>query len=541
MSLLQPLVADELTKRYADRTVLDGLGFVANPGRPVGVVGENGAGKSTLLRLLAGLEEPDSGGIVRPTELGYLSQEPILPGRATITETLAQALAPLHEAVQRVERLASQLDEPHAVAEYARTLEWAEHHDAWDASRRAEVAAAHLGLGGLDPDRWVSTLSGGERSRLATAALITRQPECVLLDEPTNHLDDAAMEFLEQFLVALPGVVVVASHDRVLLDRVCAEIVDLDASHFGVDGAGGNRFSGGYSAYLQSKRAARERWEQAFASEQEELDALRRAARTTARQVAHDRPPKDGDKFIYKFKAGKVQATVRRRVRDVEQRIEALEGNAIPKPPRRLSFAHPLTGTSARPACVRLRDVSVRGRLTVPRLDVAAGEHVLVTGANGSGKSTLLALLAGRLPADSGTVEVSARRVGLLPQDVRFSRPELSASQVYDQLTGSTVPLRDLQLLHPRELTRPVGVLSVGQQRRLALAVVAAMRPDLLLLDEPTNHISLSLANELEEALGHSPGTVLVATHDRWLRGRWTGRELALGAGANVRACAGRL
>jgi macrolide transport system ATP-binding/permease protein len=538
MSLLQPLVADELTKRYADRTVLAGLGFVANPGRPVGVVGENGVGKSTLLRLLAGLEEPDSGRIVRPRDLGYISQEPTPPGRATVAETLAEALAPLHEAVRRVEQLASQLDEPRAAAEYARTLEWAEHHDAWDATRRAEFAAARLGLGGLDPDRRISTLSGGERTRLATAALITRQPECVLLDEPTNHLDDAAMEFLELFLVALPGVVVVASHDRVLLESVCSEIVDLDASHFGVDGSGGNRFSGGFSAYLAAKRAARSRWEQAFASEQDELDALRRSARTTARQVAHDRPSNDGDKFIYNFKGARVQATVRRRVRDVEQRIEVVQRNAVPKPPRQLCFAQPLTGAGGRPASLRLRDVSVHGRLALARLDVAAGEHLLVTGTNGAGKSTLLAVLAGRLPVDSGTVDVSARRVGLLPQDVRFSRPDLTALQVYEQLTGSTVPLRDLALLHPRELSRPVGLLSVGQQRRLALAVVVAMRADLLLLDEPTNSISLTLANELEDALGRSTGTVLVATHDRWLRRRWTGRELALGAGDTVVACA---
>jgi len=531
MSQLQPLQAVDVAHSYGDRRVLAGVDLLANPGQPVGVVGENGVGKSTLLRLVAGVEEADSGSVRHPADLGYLAQELVAPPGATVGAVLADALAPLHDAVRRLEELAHGLDDPAVADAYAETLVWAQSHDAWDADRRALLATQRLGLEGVDPTRPVAQLSGGERTRLALAAVITRRPECVVLDEPTNHLDDSAIAFLEDFLLALPGVVVVASHDRVFLDRVCEVIVDLDDTHFGMDGHGGNRFGGGFTAYLDRREAARQRWEHAFSQQQDELNDLRVAVRTTARQVAHNRPPRDGDKFIYHFKGSNVQSTIRRRVRDAEQRIAVIERDQVRKPPRRLSFRHALTaeGRNKRGQVVSLRDVVVPGRVCLDRLDLAAGEHLLVTGANGSGKSTLLLLVSGRLQPASGLVQVSARRVGMLAQEVAFSRPDRTPREVYLAATpGSHIALGDLGLLHPRDLARPVGVLSTGQQRRLALAILVAGRADLLLLDEPTNHISLTLATELEDALGRSAGSLMVASHDRWLRRRWDGPTLHL-------------
>jgi macrolide transport system ATP-binding/permease protein len=524
-SSLSALVARDLVHSYGDRVVLDGVDLLACPGRPLGLVGENGAGKSTLLRLLAGKEQADGGTVAAPADLAYLAQEPSFPSGATVGKVLDEALAPLHDAVARLEALAARLDEPWAQDEYADLLEWAEVHGAWDASRRAETAAGRLGLGRLARGRQVASLSGGQRMRLALAALVARRPECVLLDEPTNHLDDDAMAFLEEFLVGLPGVVVVATHDRTFLENVCSTVVDLDPTHLGVDGEGGNRFSGGYNDYLAAKRASRQRWEQSFLAQQDEIDRLRRTAAVTARAVGHDRPPRDGDKFLYYKKGQNVARTVSRRVKDAERRIELLERDRVPKPPRPLSFRGVLTG--GRGGSVFARGLAVPGRVAVPRLDVGPGEHLLVTGANGSGKSTLLKVLAGELEA-GGQLHVSARRVGHLPQEVVFARPGRLVREVYDGATGGSVPLSELGLLHQRDLSRPVGVLSVGQQRRLALAVLVARQPDLLLLDEPTNHISLALADELEEALQRSEGTVVVATHDRWLRRRWAGPVLCL-------------
>jgi len=531
------LLALDVTKSYARRTVLHGIDLRAAPGHRVGIVGENGAGKSTLLRLLAGIEAPDSGVIERPVEFGYLPQEPELFG--TVATVLADALAPLHSAVRRVETLSAALvHDPSTAAAYAAALEWAEQHDAWDAQRRTELAADRLGISSIEPDRPVQTLSGGERSRLALAAMITTRPGCVLLDEPTNHLDDAAMDLLEDFLLGLPGIVVAASHDRVFLDRIATEIIDLDPSAFGTDGRGGRRYGGGFTRYLSHKAVMRRRWELTYAAQQAEIAELRDAARIDTSSIAHNRGPRDNDKFIYSFKGGKVDRAVARRVHDAPRRLAVAERTQLPRPPQQLAFRGQLTAAAAElggpELSIRIRDMHVPGRVSVSLLDVRAGDKLLLTGVNGSGKSSLLAVLAGRLRPTGGSVAVAAGRIGLLEQDVVFDDPHASALATFADAIGAADGYDDpddaaaellgaLGLLRPREINSPVGSLSVGQRRRLALAILIARAPDLVLLDEPTNHISLALAAELEDALGTSPGTVVVASHDRWLRQRWQG------------------
>jgi macrolide transport system ATP-binding/permease protein len=536
MSSLQPVVVRDLSVAFRDTTALDGIDLVAQPGRRIGLVGENGTGKSTLLRAVAGRLPATArvSGIIEAltgADVVLLGQEPPFRDGRTIGEVLAATLQPLREAVRRVEELAGDLQDDAGRAAYAAALEHAVDHDAWDADRRAEVAAHDLGLGALDHDRPVGTLSGGQRTRLALATVMTTRPACLLLDEPTNHLDDDAVDVLTTFLLGLPGVVLLSSHDRVLLDDVCTDLVDLDPTAFGTDGLGGRRFGGGWSDYVAAREDARHRWEEAYLAQQDELGRLRAATKIGTTQIAHNRGPTDNDRFIYKFKGSKVESTLERRKRDARRRLDAAEGDQVPKPPRPLTFRSPLAAEGGGGRVAQVRDLVVAGRLSLARLDVDAGEHLLVTGVNGSGKSTLLGVLAGRLAPTSGSVSVGGR-VAELAQDVVFADRGRRVADVYaDAVAGlaDAPALRDLGLVHPRDHHRPVGLLSVGQRRRLGLAVAVAQAPDLMLLDEPTNHLSPALAGEIEEALGVSPGAVVVASHDRWLRRRWPGAVHALG------------
>ncbi|RXR22729.1 ABC-F family ATP-binding cassette domain-containing protein [Oerskovia turbata] len=594
------LTAVDLTRSYGDRTVLAGVSLAVDPGHRTGLVGENGVGKSTLLRLLAGVEDPDSGTVTRPPDLGYLHQELPYGPTTSVGQVVEEALAGVREVERDLEAAALALagpssadvserasaigharsDNPHDVdaltAAYDLALARAEQSDVWGADARAARALAGLGLDVIHRDRLVSRLSGGQRTRLGLAALLIRQPGALLLDEPTNHLDDEAAEFLASALRALPGAVLLASHDRVFLDEVCTEILDLDPSQEASSAgrSGGTLYAGSYRDYLRAKRVERARWEQRFAAEQDELKALRRSVATTARNVSHDRERGNQSKLLYDAKGERVQSQVSRRVRNAQQRLDTLQAEQVRRPPEPLRFAPPhlvrerATGSSPGRSGGRrgsqgasngtgglvlwARDVVVQGGATepgpaapgrprldlraagVPSIDLAPGAKLLVTGANGSGKSTLLHVLAGDLAPSSGTVgRARGVEVALLEQDVRLHDDARTPRDLLALVTGQDPADRPHVNAHglvaPRDLDRPLGVLSVGQRRRVVLAMLVTQAPDVLLLDEPTNHVSLTLAEELMAAVETWPGAVVVASHDRWLRRTWKGDVVHLG------------
>ncbi len=539
------IIARGIARSFDRGPVLDGVDLVVPAGARVGLIGENGAGKSTLLRILAGLDAADAGEVSRPARLGYLPQEVPFDPAAPVGSLIDAAVAPLRALERELESAAAGLageagvDAPAAAADrYAAALAAAERVELWGWPARRDALLDGFGVAGIPFGTPLGAVSGGQRSRLALAALLLERPEALLLDEPTNHLDDAAVATLRTALLGWRGPVLFASHDRALLDEAATAIVDLDPSrraHGGPEGAVAQRYGSGFSEYLVEKARERERWEQRFAEEQRELDRLRGGVAVTARALdTGPGTPLYNDKFIGHFKGRRTEAATRRRVRSAEQRLERLEAEQLRKPPAPLTFTGVPAGTTpiTDGVLVQLRGAAVPGRLAPIDLRIAALDRVLVTGANGAGKSTLLAVLAGRLAHEGVRDARRGLRVGTLEQDARFADPERTPRAIYEGALGeqraAALPLRELGLIAPADLDRPVGALSLGQQRRLALALTIARPPHLLLLDEPTNHLSLRLAGELEAALGTYPGAVVVASHDRWLRARWEGREVAL-------------
>ncbi|MGW6930723.1 ABC-F family ATP-binding cassette domain-containing protein [Lentzea sp. NPDC054927] len=508
------LTLKSITRSYAHRRVLDDVSLTVRPGEKVGVVGENGSGKSTLVRLIAGQDVPDDGEITVVADgVGYLAQVLDLPGDATVGDAIDAALVEIRLLEQQIAAAAQQ----QRLGELGDLLTAFELRDGYSADARVEAAMSALGIGFLARDRRLGTLSGGQRARLALAGVLSAEPELLLLDEPTNHLDDQALAWLENRLRAHRGTVVVVTHDRLLLERVATAIVEVDER-------GISRYGNGYAGYVAEKKAARQRWEQAYAEWVGEIGHWTEWRGTTAHRVAPGRAIPDHNKCKYNGDGRRVQASIRTRVRSASERLERLHADPVPKPPEPLHLNAPLDAAVREGVVLRLQEARVDRRLCVDELVVEAGQRLLVTGANGVGKSTLLDVLAGVLELDRGTV---ARHgvVGYLPQETVVREPKQSVLAAFG---GSAERLLSLGLFRAADFALPVGALSVGQRRRLALARLLVGEFDVLLLDEPTNHLSLGLVEELEAALAGYSGAVVVASHDRLLRRRWQGEELRM-------------
>ncbi len=506
-----------------DKVVLDNVSLSFFPGAKIGVLGANGAGKSTLLRIMAGVDREFSGdALLAPgATVGLLPQEPDLDPSKDVRGNVEEGVADSMALLRRFEAIGARLgevepDEMEALlAEYQEVQDEIERRNAWDIERTLDVAMDALRVPPGDQD--VTTLSGGERRRVALCRLLLSAPDLLLLDEPTNHLDAESVAWLERFLEEYPGTVVAVTHDRYFLDNVAGWILELDRGR-------GIPWRGNYSSWLEQKRMRLEQEEKSESARQKalarELEWVRSSPR--ARQAKSKARLADYERLVAE-EGARGSGTVEIR---------------IPPAPRLGGLVLEADGlTKGYGDRLLMEDLS---------FSVPPGGIVGVIGANGAGKTTLFRMIVGQEEPDAGRLRLG-ETVELAYVDQ--SRDALDpAKTVWEEVSGG----QDLIRLGGREEVnsrayvasfnfrgsdqqKPVGQLSGGERNRLHLAKLLAGGGNLILLDEPTNDLDVDTLRALEEALVGWSGSALITSHDRWFLDRMATHILAFEGESAVR------
>ncbi|MCQ9343419.1 ABC-F family ATP-binding cassette domain-containing protein [Corynebacterium kozikiae] len=549
------IIVENVSFSFGSRQILDRVNLHVSAGERAFLIGPNGAGKSTLLRLLTGELTPDSGRVVTVFDPQTLPDPESFQG--SVAQYLDAVLTPFRELLSRFEEVTealatdsgkqSQLLE----TEYDQILARLNALNVWSLDALVSETLAGLGLaafagtgtetgtgtgagGGSGRDRMLSTLSPGQRSRLKLAALLISQPEVLVLDEPTNHLDSEAVQYLANVIQDWGGPVLVASHDRAFIESTATVIYDMDITVWQelakLDGetiAGVYRNAGNYTDYLAAKATARTKHQQIHSAQQAEKRDLQEHRQESMKIARGGVRVKTADRNVKKFFTDRAAATSVKRTRKDDVRLERLSQKEVRKP-RHYNLEFPSYELTPRSGlAVSARDATVDGRLAPVTFDLAHGEHLLVTGENGAGKSTLLNwIVAGSPPEGFVSSGVISRdeSVGTVLQRL----PDEAASDFDAATMRSGIGEAGKGILHPSLWSTPIKDLSAGNQRRAQLAAALAARPSVLVVDEPTNYLDLETMNALEEAFRNWQGTLIIASHDRWLIDHWHGRRLHL-------------
>ncbi len=523
------LRVENISKSYGDNQVLHNVSFTLDEDQKVGLVGANGVGKSTLLRIIVEQETADDGHIwIRDgAEIGYLPQSLVAPAGQTIDEYVDHALGGLRRMETRMRELERRMGEDDGnltqrLNEYGELLERYERRGGYDMGHRRDAIFAGLTVDSLPRDRTVESLSGGEKMRVGLATLLLCTPDLLVLDEPTNHLDFSALAWLEDYLRQYRSGILAVSHDRHFLNQAVTSILEIVEQT-----REAKQYPGSYDSYAELKHEQRQKWEADYAREQDELWSLRKFIRSKARSVAHNRPPKDGAKdMAYNAKGERVQDAVSRNLRSAEEKVRRIEADPIPRPPRPLRINpdfDPQTLVSRAPLTASQLSKAYGDNVVLDDINfsLSVDSRVVIIGPNGAGKSTLLRILAGSETPDVGEVTVAGSvEIGYLDQEQETLDSHPSLFEAYrdgrqgDWETLKAELLRYGLFTYP-DLMKQVSQLSIGQKRKLQIAILIARKANLLLLDEPTNHVSLDVLEEFEDALFEFPGPVIAISHDR--------------------------
>ena len=513
------LSAQSIAKSFGVNAVLKDVSLTLEQGERMGLVGVNGCGKSTLMRIIAGLDAPDSGEIAlsRGVRVGYLAQQDMATGGSSVWAELEQVYEPVFEMEKRLRALELDMEQAHEdaarfaqlSAEYDRLMQRFEESDGY--SWRSMVSGVLNGLGFKPPqyEQSVDSLSGGEKTRLCLARLLLQKPDLLLLDEPTNHLDMETLTWLEAYLSAYRGSVLVISHDRYFLDHVCTCMVEILMGQ-------SEQYRGNYTRYIAQRQERFETRLRAYELQQKEIE----------RQQA----------IIARYRMYNREKSIRA-AESREKALERMEKLDKPVDERAIHFrfeARRRTGEDV----LTIREVSKtfgEKHLFGPLdLHVRAGDRIALIGPNGVGKSTLIKLITGDVPADSGTIRYGANvDVGYYDQHQSTLHPDKTVlDEVWDrfpQMEQSDVRgALGMFLFTGDDVFKPIKTLSGGEKGRVALTALMLRKDNLLLLDEPTNHLDMDSREVLEDALSGFAGTIITVSHDRYFINRVADRVIEM-------------
>lgn len=517
------LNVEHLYKYFNGQALLKDINFTVEDREAVGLIGINGCGKSTLLNIITGSEGYDktpeglgSVNIAGKASIGFLKQNSGLNSGLTIGEEMKNAFAPLLETLDKMKVLEKKMadggDIDSISHEYAELSSYFEARDGYRIDVKIKQVLNGMGFGSTPTDRVISTLSGGEKTRLALAKLLLEEPNLLILDEPTNHLDFETLMWLEDYLKGYKGAIIIVSHDRYFLNKVCTRICEIEQGRL-------TSYRGDYSSYLVQKKMNSERQLKEYEAQQKEIAKL--------------------EDYVAKNLVRASTSKMAKSRQHMLDRIERIDKPLMYTKPPKIKLEYDIEPTKDIVRVVECPLVVGEGAdkkelIKSLTMNVRRGEHVAIIGANGIGKTSILKLIQGIIPHEGGNISWGGNvKISYFEQEHAILDPRKT---VLEEIMDRYPRLSEQQarsvlgavLLTGENVFKPISVLSGGERAKLCFAIMALNRGNVLVLDEPTNHLDLSTKEVLEDALAEFGGTIILVSHDRYLLNKVASRIIEI-------------
>lgn len=517
------LNVEHLYKYFNGQALLKDINFTVEDREAVGLIGINGCGKSTLLNIITGSEGYDktpeglgSVNIAGKASIGFLRQNSGLNSELTIGEEMKNAFATLLETLDKMKVLEKKMadggDIDSISHEYAELSSYFEARDGYRIDVKIKQVLNGMGFGSTPTDRVISTLSGGEKTRLALAKLLLEEPNLLILDEPTNHLDFETLMWLEDYLKGYKGAIIIVSHDRYFLNKVCTRICEIEQGRL-------TSYRGDYSSYLVQKKMNSERQLKEYEAQQKEIAKLKDYVAKNLVRASTSKMAKSRQHML--------------------DRIERIDKPLMYSKPPKIKLEYDIEPTKD---IVRVVDCPLvvdegadkKELIKSLTMNVRRGEHVAIIGANGIGKTSILKLIQGIIPHEGGNISWGGNvKISYFEQEHAILDPHKT---VLEEIMDRYPRLSEQQarsvlgavLLTGENVFKPISVLSGGERAKLCFAIMALNRGNVLVLDEPTNHLDLSTKEVLEDALAEFGGTIILVSHDRYLLNKVASRIIEI-------------